>query len=192
MNLLKPDALVIVDLQRDFLPGGSLAVSGGDAIIAPINRLIRRFAEEQLPIYATRDWHPRDHCSFREQGGPWPPHCVAGTAGADMPAELVLPESATVVSKATTSQLDAYSGFQGTNLAEALRESGSRRLFIAGLATDYCVSATAQDALKEGFEVVILRDAVRAVDQTPGDGERALAALAARGAQIMSSEDVLA
>jgi nicotinamidase/pyrazinamidase len=183
------DALIIVDVQNDFLPGGALAVPRGNEVIAPLNACAEAFAARHLPVFATRDWHPDRHCSFREQGGPWPPHCIAGTPGAEFPPGLRLPSGARVVSKATRPETDAYSAFQGTELAGQLRDAGVRRVVIGGLATDYCVRATALDALAAGFAVVVLADAVRAVEVQPGDGERALAELSARGAGIVSTRD---
>src|SRR5881397_2095449 len=150
------DALILVDVQNDFLPGGSLAVPHGDEVIPKLNRYITMFVERALPIYATRDWHPPDHCSFTAQGGPWPPHCVAGTPGAAFAGALGLPRDATIVSKARSSEADAYSGFQGTDLADQLRGAGVKRLFIGGLATDYCVLNTVKDARAQGFEVMLL------------------------------------
>jgi nicotinamidase/pyrazinamidase len=193
VNQLQPgDALIIVDVQNDFLPGGSLAVAAGDAVIPPLNCWLRAFDHRGLPIFATRDWHPPDHCSFREQGGPWPPHCVAGSPGADFGAALTLPAAAHIVSKATTRERDAYSGFQDTELARELRAGGCARVFIGGLATDYCVRATALDALRAGFRVVVLTDAVRAVDLQSGDGQRALAQLQAQGVQLATTTELLA
>ena len=181
-SLAPGDALVIVDVQNDFLPGGSLAVPRGDQVIAPLNRWIARFAAAGLPVYATRDWHPVDHCSFAAQGGPWPPHCVAGTPGAAFADALGLPSDATVIGKATRQDADAYSGFAGTDLHERLRHAGVKRLFVGGLATDYCVLNTVRDALGLGYGVVLLTAAVRAVDVRPGDGDRALAEMIAAGA----------
>lgn|SRR5512139_289919 len=178
------DALLIVDVQQDFLPGGALAVPAGDAVIAPINRCAALFAQRGLPIFATRDWHPPDHCSFRAQGGPWPPHCVAETPGARLSPALQLPAHAVVISKATAAQRDAYSGFQGTDLAQRLRTAGCRRVYITGLATDYCVKATALDALRDGFAAIVLEDAIRAVEVHAGDGAAALAEMRAAGAQL--------
>lgn len=175
------DVLVVVDVQRDFLPGGALGVAHGEQVIEPLNRCLRRFDRLGLPVFATRDWHPRNHCSFREQGGPWPPHCVADTAGAAFPASLWLPAGVRIVSKATEAARDAYSGFQGTALADELRALECVRLFIGGLATDYCVGATALDALAEGFAVVVLEDAVRPVELQPGDGARMLQRVAQAG-----------
>ena len=178
------DALLVVDLQRDFLPGGALGVPGGDEVVPVLNHCLALFERARLPVVLTRDWHPGDHMSFAAQGGPWPPHCIADTLGAAFAADLAVPETAQVVSKAMLSHADAYSGFEGTALADGLRQRQARRLFIGGLATDYCVQATVLDALREGFEVVLLCDAVRAVDVTPGDGERALGAMRTAGAVL--------
>jgi nicotinamidase/pyrazinamidase len=193
VNELAPrpgDALIIVDVQNDFLPGGALAVPQGDAVVAPISRYAALFSRRALPVFATRDWHPRDHCSFRPAGGPWPPHCVAGTRGAAFAAALELPPATSVISKAAESARDAYSGFQDTGLERQLRAKGVRRVFVAGLATDYCVLATVRDACAAGFEAVVLADAVRAVDLAPGDGERALGEMRALGARIAQPGDV--
>ena len=190
LPLRKGDALLIVDVQNDFLPGGALAVPDGDAIIPVLDSYGEKFDHCGLPVIASRDWHPRDHCSFREHGGPWPAHCVAGTHGAELAATLALPRHSMIVSKATQRDHDAYSVFQGTGLAERLRELHCRRLFIGGLATDYCVRATALDALAAGFEVIVLEDAIRAVDVQAGDGARALEELRARGARPARLEDV--
>ncbi len=176
------DALIVVDVQKDFLPGGSLAVPRGDEVVPVLNRYMEIFSSRGLPVFATRDWHPPEHCSFTEQGGPWPPHCVAGSEGAAFAADLHLPADAVIISKATEPERDAYSGFQGTDLAQRLREAGVRRVFVGGLATDYCVLNTVRDALAEGFEVVLLEDAIRAVDVQPGDGERAVKEMLDAGA----------
>lgn len=186
------DALIVVDLQRDFLPGGALGVPGGDAVIPPLNEYLATFERRRLPIFATRDWHTPDHCSFRDRGGPWPPHCVAGTPGAAFAPGLVFPESTQIVSKADQRDRDAYSGFDHTDLARSLRERGVKRVFVGGLATDYCVRATVLDGLRTGFEVVVLEDAVRAVDVTPGDGERALEEMRSAGARTARLADVTA
>ncbi len=168
------DALLVVDVQKDFLPGGALAVARGDEVLAPLNRALRAFERAGRPIYASRDWHPAHHCSFKARGGPWPPHCVAGTPGAGFADGLALPASAVVVSKASTPDADAYSAFGGTDLAVRLHHDGVRRVVVGGLATDYCVLNTVLDARAAGFEVLVLTDAVRAVEVRPGDGERAL------------------
>jgi len=182
IHLEQGDALLVIDLQYDFLPGGALGVPDGHEVIAPINHLIELFAAAGLPIVASRDWHPQDHCSFGEQGGPWPPHCMAGTPGADFAAELALPDDTIIVSKAHTSEADAYSAFGGTDLAGQLRERGVERVTVCGLATDYCVLETVTDALEEGFDTIIVPEAMRAVDVNPGDGTRAMDRMVARGA----------
>lgn len=177
------DALLIVDVQHDFLPGGSLAVPNGDEVIPVLNRYTDAFSAQNLPVYATRDWHPMLHCSFRAQGGSWPPHCIANTHGAEFTAALRLPADVTVISKATSPEQDAYSGFEGTDLDQRLRAAGIRRLFVGGLATDYCVLNTVRDALRLGYAVMLLTDAIRAVDVQPGDGQRAEAEMVGLGAQ---------
>lgn len=187
IRLQPGDALLIVDVQRDFLPGGSLAVADADRVIAPLNAWISRFAAAGLPVYATRDWHPADHCSFREQGGRWPRHCVADTPGAEFAANLALPATVRTVSKAMRSDADAYSPFAGTDLDAQMRRGAVRRLFVGGLATDYCVLNTVTDALRLGYGVVLLRQAMRAVDAQPGDGERAIASMLAAGAAILDA-----
>ncbi len=192
LALTEADALVVVDVQNDFLPGGALGVPAGEEVIAPLNRCIGLFERRRLPVFATRDWHPPHHSSFREQGGPWPPHCIAGTRGAEFASQLRLPPDVRVISKATRPQADAYSGFEGTDLAAQLSDLARRRVFIGGLATDYCVRATALDALSHGLQAVVLSDAVRAVNVRPGDGERALADMATRGVRIARVERVLA
>lgn len=176
------DALLIVDMQRDFLPGGSLGVAEGDLVIAPINELIALYQARDLPIYATRDWHPANHCSFAAQGGPWPPHCVADSEGAHFAVDLRLPEAAVVVSKAVSASEDAYSAFNGTGLAGILRQRGASRVAVCGLATDYCVLNTVLDGIEAGFEILLATDAVRAVNVKPGDGDHAVARMLARGA----------
>ena len=188
LQLAPGDALIIVDMQYDFLPGGSLGVPFGDQVIGPVNRLIDLFTRRGLPVYASRDWHPENHCSFAARGGPWPPHCVANTRGAAFSDELRLPADAIVVSKADSADVDAYSAFNGTGLAGQLRERGVRRTVVCGLATDYCVLNTALDARTHGFEVLIVPDAMRAVNVQPGDGERAIAQMLERGASAVDLE----
>ncbi|HSJ80248.1 MAG TPA: nicotinamidase [Thiobacillus sp.] len=180
------DVLLVTDIQNDFLPGGALAVAGGDEVVPVLNRYIDAFQAQGLPVYATRDWHPLRHCSFYAQGGPWPVHCVAGTHGADFAAALTLPPDTTVISKATSRDREAYSSFQGTDLDSHLREAGIRRLFIGGLTTDYCVLNTVRDARRLGYEVFVLADAIRAVDVRSGDGQRAEAEMASLGAQFIT------
>ena len=185
-TLARGDALVVIDVQNDFVPGGSLAVPRGDEVVPVLNRYIAAFSAAALPIVATRDWHPADHCSFKPQGGPWPVHCVAGTPGAEFVRSLALPATATLISKDTGRDRNTYSGFADTDLAQRLRAMGTRRLFVGGLATDYCVLNTVKDALALGFEVRLLADAIRAVDVRPGDGAKAQAEMIRLGAKPMT------
>jgi nicotinamidase/pyrazinamidase len=187
------DALVLVDVQNDFCPGGALPVPEGDRVVPVLNTLLDH---RELLAIATRDWHPPDHSSFTPQGGPWPVHCVAGTPGAGFHPGLHRERLAhmvsigATVSKATARDQEAYSGFQGTDLAAYLHRHGIHRLFIGGLATDYCVKATALDARQEGFQVFLLTDAIRAVNVQPGDGDRAIAEMQAAGVTPLKSTDL--
>lgn len=181
-------ALIIVDVQNDFCPGGALAVPHGDEVVPVLNELLRQM---NMLAVATRDWHPEDHCSFKSQGGPWPAHCVAGTSGADFHHRLYRAYIDHVVSKATTKNQEAYSGFRGTGLAEFLRLRGINRVVIGGLATDYCVKATALDAKAEGFETYIISDACRAVDVNPGDGDKAVEEMINAGIQVIRTDEAL-
>jgi nicotinamidase/pyrazinamidase len=179
-NPRSPDALLIVDPQVDFCPGGALPVPDGDAIFPAVNA-----AAASVPlVVASRDWHPAGHCSFESQGGPWPPHCQAGTGGAEFHPALDRSHLAEVFSKGTDPDRDAYSAFDGTGLAQWLRARGVRRLLVGGLATDYCVRASVLDARKEGFDVVVLEDGIGAVEVHPGDGDRALAEMREAGAEV--------
>lgn len=180
------DALIVVDVQNDFLPGGAVPVPRGREIIEPLNRCMALFSRLGLPIYVCRDWHPTYHCSFRLQGGPWPPHCMAGLWGAEAPAQLRIPVDAHAVFKGTVPVADAYSALQMTGLAVVLRNGGCRRVFIGGLATEHCVRVTALDALAAGFEAIVIEDAVRPLEAHPGDGQRALAELSQRGVRMAS------
>jgi nicotinamidase-related amidase len=176
-------ALIVVDYQNDFTPpDGALAVPGGDAIAGRINELIRS-GDHDLVI-ATRDWHPPDHGSFTEQGGTWPVHCVAGTSGAQLHPELDVDAVDVVLDKGEDRDTDGYSGFDGTPLAELLRERGVDRITLVGLATDYCVKMTALEGLQEGFTVIVDTTAVRGVDVEPGDADRALEEMRAAGATL--------
>jgi nicotinamidase/pyrazinamidase len=184
------DALIVVDVQRDFLPGGALGVPAGDEVVEPLNHMIEVFERARLPVYYSRDWHPADHCSFKAQGGPWPPHCIAKSDGAAFAPKLRVSKDAIVISKATTADADAYSAFEGPTLAAHLIAGGVRRVFVGGLATDYCVRATVLDARKHGFEVELLGDAVRAVEVEAGDGRRALEEMLKQGAHLTGSPNV--
>jgi nicotinamidase/pyrazinamidase len=184
------DALVIVDVQNDFLPGGALAVPESDEILPVVNSYIAAFEKRGLPIYMTRDWHPPDHCSFKEFGGPWPTHCVAGTHGADFSKELKLNSPFTVVSKATTPDHEAYSDFSTTNFEPSLRAAEVSRLFVGGLATDYCVFSTVKDALSLGFKTYLLLDAIRGVNVQPDDSQKAAQEMIRRGAVPVRLQDL--
>lgn len=188
-NDLRPrrgDALLIVDVQNDFLPGGRLPVPRGGEVVPILNDYLRIFLSRGLPVFASRDWHPAGHCSFRSQGGCWPEHCVAGSPGAAFAWGLKFFAPVYMVFKGTAVDEEAYSAFSGTDLASRLRQLGCRRLFVGGLATDYCVLHTVQDALHQGFEVALLGDAVRAVNVLPGDGKAAIDQMLAEGAVIGS------
>jgi nicotinamidase/pyrazinamidase len=184
------DALLVVDMQNDFMPGGALGVHGGDRIVPEVNRLVEKFIARRLPIVFSRDWHPPHHCSFEEQGGIWPVHCVQHTKGAAFTTGLAMPADPSVISKATKVDHEAYSAFDGTGLSELLTRLEVTRLFIVGLATDYCVLETVKDARREGFEVVVLEDGVRAVNVHPEDGPRALQEMARLGAEIVNADTV--
>ena len=180
------DALIVVDVQNDFCPGGALAVPTGHEVIPVINPLLK---QRWLSV-ATMDWHPAEHCSFEPHGGPWPPHCVQDTAGAELHPELDVTKIQLVITKGSHPAEEAYSGFHGTELAKLLREKGVGRVVVCGIATDYCVRATAHDALQEGFEVLVLEDAIRGVEINPGDCQRALEELRLAGARVIVSSDL--
>lgn len=176
------DALLAIDLQNDFLPGGRLAVTEGDRVIPVMNHYIDRFIQRQLPVFATRDWHPRNHGSFAQQGGPWPEHCVAGSTGAEFAPGLHFPATVQIFSTGIEVENDGYSGFENPELKMQLDELGILRLFIGGLATDYCVFHTVCDALELGYQVLLLTDAIRAVNVNSGDGEQAIDTMVLKGA----------
>jgi len=190
------EVLLVVDVQNDFFPGGPLGVRRGDEVVAPLNRLIRRFRAAGRPIVFTRDWHPKTTKHFKEFGGAWPPHCIRGTRGAEFHSALAIPPRATIVSKGMDPEVDAYSCFQGfvedgEPFPRWLERRRIGRVVIGGLATDYCVVRTSADARKAGYDVVVVEDSVRAVDLAPGDGDRAIAEMRALGADIMPSREVL-
>jgi nicotinamidase/pyrazinamidase len=185
----KTDALIVVDVQNDFCPGGALPVPQGDQVVPAINRIL---ALTDWLTVATRDWHPQDHCSFTPQGGIWPVHCVAGTRGAALHPGVQAMKIRRIISKATTRGVEAYSGFQGTELAGLLNGQGIRRVFVCGLATDYCVKATALDARKAGLDVVVLEDAIRGVEVKPGDCARAIEEMGAAGVRFAKTTDLTA
>ena len=183
--------LIVVDVQYDFLPGGALGVPEGDAVAGPIAAVRDRF---DLVVF-TQDWHPADHCSFKEHGGPWPAHCVQETAGARIDARILRPGDI-VVRKGIHRDVDSYSGFwdnerrHRTELAGILARKGVRSLHVCGLATDYCVKATALDAREAGYDVALIADACRGVEVRPGDVARALEEMRARGVRIVTSDAV--
>lgn len=184
------DALIVVDVQNDFLPGGALGIPRGDEVVPVLNGYITRFARQDLPVFATRDWHSANHCSFQTQGGLWPKHCVMFTYGAEFASLLELPGCASIVSKASRADREAYSAFEGTDLEDRLRVAGIRRLFVGGLATDYCVLSTVRDARARGFQVFLLRDAIRAVNVQPDYGQKAEEEMARLGAIPISLDAI--
>ena len=186
-------ALILVDIQNDFCPGGALAVAGGDQIIEAVNHLMPEFPL----VISTQDWHPADHVSFKARGGPWPPHCVQGTEGAELHKALNRESISHYFRKASSPDKDAYSEFEGTDeagrtLDEALKSHAVKRIYVVGLATDYCVKATVLDGLRHGYEVYAVTDAMRAVNVDPDDGARALREMESAGARLVTSDQILA
>jgi nicotinamidase/pyrazinamidase len=186
IELGKGDVLLIIDIQNDFLPRGSLAVPEGDQVIPVLNGYIDQFIKHQLPVVANRDWHPSKHCSFIQQGGPWPEHCIADSKGAEFAAGLHLPVSTYIISKGTDVEQDDYSGFANLGLKEQLDNAGAKRLFVGGLATDYCVLKTVRDALSYRYKVLLLTDAIRAVNVQRQDGENAIKEMIQKGAMPLT------
>ena len=180
-------ALIVVDVQNDFCPGGSLAVSQGNEVVAPLNRLMREFLDRGEPVFKTRDWHPAKTNHFAAYGGTWPVHCVQGTYGAEFHPDLLDDPRITIISKGINERADGYSGFDGTNLGQLLRDEEVEEVWIGGLATDYCVKHTVLDARREGFQVKALADAMRPVNVNPNDGEQAIEEMRAAGAEIVGS-----
>jgi len=188
MSKSKKRALIVVDVQNDFCPGGALAVAQGDEVVGPLNKLIEEFLERGEPVFKSRDWHPEKTKHFAAYGGAWPVHCVQNTKGAEFHPALIDDMHIRVVSKGLGDE-DCYSAFDGTDLALQLRRLGVEEVWIGGLATDYCVKNTVLDALKEGFQVKALENAMRAVELKPGDGEAALTEMREAGAEINNSAD---
>jgi nicotinamidase/pyrazinamidase len=188
-NVTSSDALLITDVQKDFLPGGALPVPDGDEIIPVLNEYAKLFEDAKAHVFASRDWHPPNHCSFKQQGGPWPPHCVQNTRGAKFSPDLKLPEGTVVISKATDPERESYSVFDRTNFENELQMRGVRRLFVGGLATDYCVVNTVLDALKLGFKTVVLMDATLGINVKPGDVDRAVEKMLELGAEQATTAD---
>ncbi len=183
------DALIIADIQNDFLPGGALAVKEGDLVIPALNEYAKLFHEAQATVVTSRDWHPPDHMSFKAQGGIWPPHCIQDTQGAEFSPLLKIPKGALLISKATDPAREAYSVFDSTGLAEQLRALNVTRVFVGGLATDYCVINSVLDGRRLGFEAVVLLDATKGIDVNPGDVEKALDMMAAAGSKQATLAD---
>jgi len=173
VKLTVHDALIIVDIQNDFLPGGTLGISGAHEIIPVLLKYIDTFHTHHLPVFLTRDWHPPTHCSFLDQGGPWPAHCVAGTPGSLPPPNFDTPASAVIIYKAIDPDQEAYSAFEHTHLNRHLLAFGIHRLFVGGLATDYCVVNTVKDAVALGYTVRLLADGIKAINRRSDDGHLA-------------------
>lgn len=192
---MKKSALVVIDVQNDFCPGGALMIKNGDAVVPALNRYIERFKAAGLPVYATRDWHPEKTIHFKEYGGRWPAHCVKWTIGAQFHPGLMLPEGAIIITKGDGPEEDSYSAFdgkdpEGRQFSEALNDGRIDHLYVGGLATDYCVRQTVLDALKEGFGVTVLLDAVRGVDVNPGDSRQAIDEMIEKGADTTTLEEI--
>jgi nicotinamidase/pyrazinamidase len=183
-----PRALLIIDFQNDFTAGGALAVPDGDEIAEPVKRLAGEFEH----VFATRDWHPPDHASFETEGGPWPVHCVQGTHGAELHPAMRDIEVEAIVDVGVEREDEGYSGFEKSKLADLLHEQDLDEVAVVGLATDYCVRASAIDACREGFDTTVVTDAIRAVEVEPGDGERALEDMKRAGAKLATSRELLA
>jgi nicotinamidase/pyrazinamidase len=187
-------ALLIVDVQNDFCPGGALGVQNGDRVVPILNRYIEKFAQSGLPIFLTRDWHPPGTSHFNTAGGVWPPHCVQGSKGAEFHPDLKISNKAVVLSKGTAVDEDSYSAFaaadaRGVALKDLLRQRGVERIYVGGLATDYCVKETVLEGLMQGFQAVLLHDAICGVNLQPEDSARAIEAMVKAGVTVASSVD---
>lgn len=188
MSTQTKQALIVVDVQNDFCPGGKLAVAHGDEVVAPLNELIEKFLERGDPVYKSRDWHPPETKHFEKYGGTWPPHCVQNTKGAEFHPQLKDDPRIHVISKGL-GDTDCYSAFDETDLGAQLRDEGVEELLVGGLATDYCVKATVLAGLKQGFKVKALENAMRAVNLKPDDGARAIEEMRAAGAEIVTTDN---
>ena len=181
-------ALIVVDVQNDFCPGGSFAVAQGDEVVAPLNKLMKEFLDRGEPVYKTRDWHPEKTKHFAIYGGTWPIHCVQNTRGAEFHSDLLDDPRITVISKGFDERADGYSGFDGTQLAQLLRDEEVKEIWVGGLATDYCVKETVIDGVHNGFKVKALADAMRAVNVKTDDGKKAIDLMKEAGAEIVGDE----
>lgn len=192
ISLAEDDALIVVDVQNDFVPGGALPAPEGDKVVPPLNDYITQFHRAELPIAASRDWHPEDHMSFEAEGGPWPPHCVQGTEGAEYHPDLELPPETQHVKKGTESDEEDYSAFLGDpNLADWLHGQEIDRVFVGGLTTEYCVKNTVEDALDQGFTTFLLLDAIKGVNAEEGDAEQAIAGMLEQGAVGIEYDELI-
>ena len=188
-------ALLVVDLQNDFCPGGALGVPDGDQIVPRINRMIELFERRGLPVLVTRDWHPPVTKHFKESGGAWPPHCIQGTKGARFHPDLKLPKEVVLLSKGMDPEQDSYSGFQalsaqGRDLESVIRDLAIDEIYVCGLATDYCVRATALDAVRRGLRIRVLKDAIKGVDLKPGDSSAAIAEMRGAGVPFLATRGI--
>jgi len=181
-------ALIVVDVQNDFCPGGTLAVEHGDEVVGPLNKLVEEFLERGEPVFKSRDWHPPQTKHFSDYGGTWPIHCVQNTGGAEFHPDLLDDKHIRVISKGLGDE-DSYSAFDGTDLSLQLERLGVEEVWVGGLATDYCVKNTVLDALKHGFRVKALKGAMRPVELQPGDGDRALEEMRQAGAEIVEDQE---
>jgi len=186
----KKKALIVVDVQNDFCPGGSLAVTRGDEVVAPLNKLIKEFLDRGEPVFKTRDWHPAKTKHFAAYGGVWPVHCVQNSHGAEFHPDLIDDPRITIISKGIDESADGYSGFDGTQLAQLLREQGVEEVWVGGLATDYCVKYTVLDARTLGYNVFVVEDGCRGVNLQPGDSATALDQMLAAGARVVTSANI--
>lgn len=190
IRVASKDALVIVDMQNDFMPDGALPVPNALTIIPIINKYVEVFVKSRGVVVATRDWHPPNHISFKSRGGPWPPHCVKGTKGAEFHPDLMLPSNTIVISKAYDEDMEAYSGFEKTELDQTLKAKNIRRVFVCGVATDYCVKATVLDAIRLGYVTFVLVDAIKGVDIPEGSVDKAINEMLNEGAILIRLQDI--
>ncbi|UCE04885.1 MAG: nicotinamidase [bacterium] len=187
-------ALLVVDIQNDFCPGGALGVREGDQIIATVNKYVDLFQKNQFPVFVSRDWHPEDSKHFKESGGPWPPHCVRNTKGAEFHPDFLVPDEAIILSKGTDPEMDGYSVFEAHDsinkpFIDLLKEMGIDELYIAGIATDYCVRMTSLDAFKNSYKVNVLTDAIKGVDEQ--DSKHAIDEIVAKNGKLKIFSEVL-
>lgn len=188
-------ALLVVDIQNDFCPGGALGVREGDEIIPGINKYLKLFSQHKLPIFASRDWHPKKTTHFKKYGGVWPVHCIQNTKGAEFHPKLKLAKEAILLYKGMNPQEDSYSVFQaedanGMSFLNLLKILGIEEIYIGGLATDYCVRFTTSDAIKQGFKVKVLTDAIKGVNLKPDDSDNAIKEMKQAGTKFITLKDM--